>query len=57
MRFSERAVPVIIGAKGIRGNKSLSFAPSDSLVMIMDIDEEADDVILQQIAQIGTKRF
>jgi len=44
-------------SKGIRGNKSLCFAPSDSLVMIIDIDEEADDVILQQIAQIGTKRF
>ena len=55
MRFSERAVPVIIVAKRIRGIKSLSFAPSDSLVMIMGIDEESDDAILQEIAQIGTK--
>jgi len=55
LRFSERAVPVIIVAKRIRGIKSLSFAPSDSLVMIMGIDEESDDAILQEIAQIGTK--
>ncbi len=56
MRFSERAVPVIIAAKRIRGIKSLSFAPSDSLVMIMDIDGESDDAILQEIVQKGTKR-
>lgn len=48
-------MPVIIGAKRIRGIKSLSFAPSDSLVMIMDIDEESDDAIVQEISQIGTK--
>lgn len=53
MRFSDKAVLITGGAKGIGKAIALGFAESGALVVLMDIDELAGNDTAQTIKGLG----
>lgn len=57
MRFSDKAVLITGGAKGIGKAIALGFAESGALVVLMDIDELAGNDTAQTIKGLGGQHF